>query len=193
VLFRKDVLSAIGRGDVTAAFRRWRRPTVRSGGRLRTAVGVLAIESVEEVEARDISEHAARAAGYDSPDAARRDLAGTEGRVYQIRFRLIGDDPRVALRAAVIPDRAGFENVAAALRKLDRNGAWTQTVLDLIERNPGAHAKALAEELEMERLSFKRRVRQLKELGLTESLPVGYRLSPRGVSVLEYLRGEREP
>ena len=29
-------------------------------------------------------------------------------------------------------------------------------------------------------LSFKRDVRRLKELGLTESLPVGYRLSPRG-------------
>ena len=27
---------------------------------------------------------------------------------------------------------------------------------------------------------FKRDVRKLKELGLTESLPVGYRLSPRG-------------
>jgi hypothetical protein len=31
---------------------------------------------------------------------------------------------------------------------------------------------------------FKRRVRRLKELGLTESLPVGYRLSPRGRSFL---------
>lgn len=34
---------------------------------------------------------------------------------------------------------------------------------------------------------FKRRVRQLKELGLTESLEVGYRLSPRGRAVLECL------
>jgi hypothetical protein len=34
---------------------------------------------------------------------------------------------------------------------------------------------------------FKRRVRQLKELGLTESLDVGYRLSPRGRSVLDRL------
>ena len=29
-------------------------------------------------------------------------------------------------------------------------------------------------------LPFKRNVRKLKELGLTESLEVGYRLSPRG-------------
>jgi ATP-dependent DNA ligase len=34
---------------------------------------------------------------------------------------------------------------------------------------------------------FKRRVRQLKELGLTESLEVGYRLSPRGDAALQWL------
>jgi len=32
----------------------------------------------------------------------------------------------------------------------------------------------------MDKPSFKRRVRSLKELGLTESLEIGYRLSPRG-------------
>ena len=31
-----------------------------------------------------------------------------------------------------------------------------------------------------EKLALKRKIRQLKELGLTESLAVGYRLSPRG-------------
>ena len=40
-----------------------------------------------------------------------------------------------------------------------------------------------------EPLLFKRRVRQLKELGLTESLEVGYRLSPRGADVLARLTG----
>jgi hypothetical protein len=36
------------------------------------------------------------------------------------------------------------------------------------------------------------RVRQLKELGLTESLEVGYRLSPRGRAVLECLVSDRQ-
>jgi hypothetical protein len=49
VLFRQDVLRRIGEGEVTVAFRRWRRPTVRAGGTLRTKAGVLAIESVEVV------------------------------------------------------------------------------------------------------------------------------------------------
>jgi hypothetical protein len=35
-----------------------------------------------------------------------------------------------------------------------------------------------------EKLPFKRDVRKLKELGLTESLLVGYRLSPRGRALL---------
>jgi hypothetical protein len=39
----------------------------------------------------------------------------------------------------------------------------------------------------MERKDFKARVRKLKMLGLTESLAIGYRLSPRGVAVLEAL------
>ena len=30
-------------------------------------------------------------------------------------------------------------------------------------------------------------MRKLKELGLTESLPIGYRLSPRGAAVLAHL------
>ena len=37
----------------------------------------------------------------------------------------------------------------------------------------------------MEKHPFKAKVRQLKALGLTISLDVGYRLSPRGESVLE--------
>jgi hypothetical protein len=44
----------------------------------------------------------------------------------------------------------------------------------------------------VDRATFKRRVRRLKELGLTESLPVGYRVSPRGEAVLGLLV-ERRP
>jgi hypothetical protein len=38
-----------------------------------------------------------------------------------------------------------------------------------------------------ERDAFKRDVRELKELGLTESLEVGYRIAPRGRTVLKHL------
>jgi DNA-binding Lrp family transcriptional regulator len=42
----------------------------------------------------------------------------------------------------------------------------------------------LSERIGLERAEFKNRVRKLKALGLTLSLDVGYRLSPRGEAVL---------
>jgi ribosomal protein S19E (S16A) len=45
----------------------------------------------------------------------------------------------------------------------------------------------LADSLGRETPPFKVDVRKLKEMGLTESLEVGYRLSPRGRAVLDRL------
>ena len=69
-----------------------------------------------------------------------------------------------------------------------QRGPWTRTVLRIIDDQPEVLAGDLAEQLGRERLSFKRDVRRLKELGLTVSHPVGYRLSPRGHAVLAALR-----
>ena len=53
------------------------------------------------------------------------------------------------------------------------------------DRRPARlRAPDLAASLGRETLPFKRDVRKLKELGLTESLEVGYRLSPRGRAYL---------
>ena len=53
-------------------------------------------------------------------------------------------------------------------------------MLELIAKRPGVRAADLAGELGIETAVLKRDVRKLKELGLTESLEIGYRLSPRG-------------
>ena len=65
-----------------------------------------------------------------------------------------------------------------------RHGPWTRAVLELIATKPEVRAEELAAEMGREKLPFKRDVRKLKELGLTESLNPGYRLSPRGKTVL---------
>ena len=57
--------------------------------------------------------------------------------------------------------------------------------LAIIDRSPEVRAPDLAAELGRDTLSFKRDVRKLKELGLTESLDIGYRLSPRGEAVVD--------
>ena len=184
MLFPLTTLRAIEAGEVTLAFRRWRRPTVRAGGTLRTRVGVLAIESVEPVSEQAITDADARRAG-----AAGRDelIAGLrpEGTLYRIEFRLAGPDPRIALRERADMDAGERAVIDARLARLDaasRHGPWTARVLELIARRPATRAPDLAAELGRETAPFKADVRKLKELGLTESLERGYRLSPRGLA-----------
>jgi hypothetical protein len=186
VLFKQETLRGIEAGEVTLAFRRWRRPTVKAGGTLRTRAGVLAIESVEPIEEEAISDADARRAGA----ADRADLIARlrpEGTLYRIEFRLAGPDPRIALRERADLDddeRAAIDARLARLDAASRHGPWTATVLELIERRPATRAPELAAELGRETLPFKADVRKLKELGLTESLERGYRLSPRGQAYL---------
>jgi Mn-dependent DtxR family transcriptional regulator len=92
-----------------------------------------------------------------------------------------------------LPDDAQLREIERRLARLDRasrHGPWTRAVLRTIHDQPEVRAADLALQLGRERLSFKLDVRKLKELGLTESLPRGYRLSPRGQRVVAAL-GER--
>lgn len=174
MLLKVAHLEAIRRGEVSLVFRRWKRPSVKTGGTLNTAVGQLAIDEVAEVDPAAITDTHAVAAGFTSADAVRAGLAG-EGRVYRVRVRHLGADPREALREAT--DLTG---VLQKLSRLDAKGPWTLRVLDLVEAHPARRAGDLAAMLGMETQPFKLDVRKLKALGLTESLEVGYRLSPRG-------------
>ncbi|HEU5107999.1 MAG TPA: hypothetical protein VFT95_05525, partial [Micromonosporaceae bacterium] len=70
MLIPRRVLDGIARGEISLAFRRWERPRVLAGTRLRTAVGVVAVEWVEEVDAGRIRDADARRAGF----ADRADL-----------------------------------------------------------------------------------------------------------------------
>jgi hypothetical protein len=188
MLFRQDVLRRIGEGEVTLAFRRWRRPTVKAGGTLRTRVGVLAIDSVEVVDERDVTDADARRAGAPDREAVLSE-GPAERPLYRIEFRLAGPDPRVALRGrSHIPpgERAEIDARLARLDAASRHGPWTATVLSLIAERPGTRAPDLAASLGRETAPFKADVRKLKELGLTESLEVGYRLSPRGRAYYGY-------
>ena len=56
---------------------------------------------------------------------------------------------------------------------------------DLIDLNPTVRAPDLAARVGRETADFKKDVRKLKELGLTESLAIGYLLSPRGQAVVD--------
>ena len=59
-----------------------------------------------------------------------------------------------------------------------------RVALRLIEAHPTRRAGDLADMVGRERQPFKADVRKLKNLGLTQSLEIGYRLSPRGEASL---------
>ena len=191
MLFRRDVLERIRTGGVTVAFRRWKRPTVKSGGHLRTAVGTLAIDGVSVVSDAEISEADARDAGFGNTTELLRDLgqAGA-GQLYCIRFRFLGPDDRAKRQRQDDVSPAELEAVLRDLARLDRGRAtqpWIAATLALIARRPGRPAGELAAVRGLDKPRFKRRVRQLTDMGLTESLTVGYRLSPRGERILAHL------
>ena len=196
MLFKRDVLDGLADGTITVVFRRWARPRVRAGSELRTAVGVLAVDAIEEMNFADITEDDARRSGLSSRTALLDDLATQrDGRVYRVALHVAGPDPRVELRdrdALSADELAEVERRLARLDAASRHGAWTMRVLRLIRDRPAVRAPDLAASTGRETPPFKRDVRKLKELGLTESLEVGYRLSPRGRAVLERL-GRRAP
>jgi hypothetical protein len=185
VLLRRDTLDGIAAGRITLAFRRWERPRVKAGTRLRTAVGLVEVTAVDVVASLTGAD--AHAAGFADAAALRTMLDGRPGRIHRVALRLAGPDPRVALREDPTLDDGGRAELDTRLARFDatsRTGPWTSAVLTLIAENPGVRAPDLAARLGRETAPFKRDVRKLKELGLAESLEIGYRLSARGRAYL---------
>lgn len=188
MLFKRAVLEGIRAGRITLAFRRWRRPTVKAGGRLRTDVGVLAIDAVDLVEPATITAAEARQAGYGDRAALLAALAGgPDAPVHRIALRYLGAEaePRPGRADAPPPgDEAALRRALAGLDRRAPDGPWTHATLALIAARPGRPARELATARGDDPARFKRRVRRLARLGLTASLPVGYRLTPRGQGAL---------
>jgi hypothetical protein len=187
---RPAELAAIRAGDIDLAFRRWERPRVKAGTRMRTAVGLLEVTSVDRVPVGSLTAADARRAGAASLAALRQglDRVHPDRPIYRIGLRYAGVDPRQALREAV-PDAAEIDAIVAWLDRLDRaspTGPWTRATLLLIDELPATRAPDLAQRMGRDTLPFKQNVRKLKERGLTESLDIGYRLSARGAAVLDH-------
>lgn len=194
MLLKQSTLAGIVDGSITLQFRRWKRPTVKSGGTLLTAVGQLAIEDVEPVAQESIAGAEARAAGFPDLESLLSTLERDgSGQVYRIRLSLKGPDPRLELRDQP-PSEDEVKKIRAQLLRLDSRsvtGAWTTGTLRAIRDRPAERAADLALELGIDKVRFKTNVRKLKALGLTESLEIGYRLSQRGEELLRSLERER--
>lgn len=199
MLFRTEFHEPIRRGEVTLTVRWWKRSQAKEGGIYRLpsggAIEVLAIDRIEQAE---VTEPVARAAGYDSPAALLDEVeraSGGEGHLYIIGFRYAGElpDPRAELAADAALDPEAVADLAARLDRMDQGHAWTRETLRLIGDHEGMRAAELARRMGRETQRFKTDVRRLKALGLTESLEVGYRLSPRGRAFLDVAQSATEP
>lgn len=184
MLFSAPSWPGLSDGSITVAFRRWKRPTVKAGGTLKSPGGLLGIDTVDVISESEITDADVHAAGFDSREALLAILRD-EGTLYRVRFHRIGDDPRVRLRLQT----ALSDDELADLRKRLGRMPWAEAILRVIQEMPATVSTELAPKVGMERPDFKLRVRKLKALGLTESLERGYRLSPRGVAVLNSVFG----
>ncbi len=187
MLIARRFLDELKAGRADLALRRWPRARVTVGTELRTAIGLVEVVSVEVVSLKGITDREAHRAGYASAQELRRELRTRKGRVYRIRLRAVGPDPRKALARRSRLGAAELVGIRERLERMDsrsRSGAWTRRTLELIDANPGTRAGDLAASMGMEQRPFKVNVRKLKELGLTQSLEVGYRLSARGRALL---------
>jgi hypothetical protein len=193
MLFSVDAHAGLADGSITRTFRTWKRLQVKPGGRYRVGEMLLEVDQVSRVRIGDLSEADAYAAGESDLHALLKRLGADRsesGEVWRIDLHYAGPDDRIALRA---DDRLGENDLARLRLRLDRldaasaSGPWTLDVLRLIAARPEIVSTELAAERGKERQEFKTDVRKLKNLGLTESLPVGYRLSARGRALLASL------
>ncbi|UVK54645.1 ASCH domain-containing protein [Mesorhizobium sp. AR02] len=193
MLFKQSSLDKIARKEVTLAFRRWKRPTVKAGGRERTASGVVQIGGIAIVDMSALTESDASAAGFPTLGALREMLGADDGTpVYRIELKGIEPDERVALRGDATLSDTDWHVLTARFARWDKTApGYFSSILRTIGAHPEIRAADLAAMANVETLKFKQDVRKLKELGLTESLEIGYRLSPRGEAVLEKLREHR--
>jgi len=189
VLMQVRFRDAVASGAVTQTFRRWKRPQVRAGRTYRTAAGRIVVDTIDVVDPARITAADARRAGFGSLAELLGEMRGTTDLpTYRVRFHAAdGADPRTELAADAALDAAEVEVIRARLARLDRassHGAWTIDVLRTIAARPATRAADLAASFGRETQRFKLDVRKLKSLGLTLSLEVGYRLSPRGEAYL---------
>lgn len=189
MLIRDRVLEGIRSGEIDRVYRRWAAPRIKVGSQLRTTVGVLEVVSIEEIADRLVTDEDARAAGIEDRQGLLDSMPVGKGPIYRVALRYVGLDPRISLRERV-PDDDELARIRHRLDSLDRasrHGEWTGPTLALIAEHPATRAADLAAIMGLEKQPFKNDVRKLKELGLTESLEIGYRLSPRGRTVLDNL------
>ncbi len=189
VLLNRDTAEGIAIGTITLVLRRWDVPRAKPGGTQRTVAGTVRIDDVaERPGGYRVTSAQARAAGYPDANTAQKELDRRPAKhTYLISVSYLAPDERPELAADDQLADADVVTISARLGRWDAAAEtpWTRQYLEMIGANEAVRAPDLAGRVGLDVPRFKRRVRQLKGLGLTISLDVGYRLSPRGHAYLD--------
>jgi hypothetical protein len=187
MLLNRAIAEGIADGTITLVLRRWDAPRAKAGGTQRTPVGTVRIDAVtEHPGGYRVTAAQAVAAGFSSAKAAQTELDRRPAKhTYLITVSFLAPDERPGLAADDVLTDADIAAITAQLDRWDAVGTpWTRAYLRMIGENEAVRAPDLAARVGLDVPRFKRRVRQLKGIGLTISLDVGYRLSPRGRAYL---------
>lgn len=184
MLFKGVHLQGIKSREITLAFRKWQKVSVKSGSLLHTSVGLLEIGKIEAVNENDITDKEAVQAGFTEKKQLLKSFThNSTGTIFKISVRYHAEDPRIKLREQTGLLEQQFEDLKARLERLDlysKQGHWTEKILLTIKDNPNLHAIGIAKLTGFEKEWLKLNIRKLKNLGLTISHNVGYELSPLG-------------
>ena len=148
VLIRPVDLARIRDGEIDLAFRRWERPRLLVGTRMRTSVGLVEVTSVDEVD--DITEADAARAGAPREQLLKLMERKAPAPIWRVGLRYAGEDPRVGLRNTA---ELSAEERATLVARLDRFDRASRTARGrarrsaIIEANPARRAPDLAAEL----------------------------------------------
>lgn len=180
------IAHAVAAGKVAVAYRRWGSPRVGPGSTFRTVAGVVRVEAIEKVDPAQIDATAAHAAGFATPERLLHSLGDDHvGPLWCISLSWAGPDPREARAQDAALSPSDIVDIDLLLDRIDAERSWARTTLGRIAANPGTPAAVLAEGLPIGKDALKRRIRTLKEHGLTRNLRVGYELSARGHAYLD--------
>lgn len=185
MLLTHQIARAVAAGEVTVAYRRWAKPRVAPGSTFRTVAGTVRIEAIDLTYPEQLNDVAAQNGGYATLEQLLASLRGTPSTpLWKITLAWEGPDLREALAqdTALVP--SDIDDIDALLARLDARTPWTRATLHRMAENPGITAARLTDGLPIGKESLKRRIRSLKEHGLTQSLPAGYELSARGHAYL---------
>jgi hypothetical protein len=189
MLFKQKHLEGIKAGNISLAFRKWKKLQVNADSLVKTSVGVIRINSTEKIDLNKITDEEAQKAGFSGAQSLIQLLENQkDGDIYRIEVAFDSENPETESNEKVSLDEEELETLKTELANLDKFskiGKWTTKTLIAIQENPKMKAADLAVKARKEKEWLKLNIRKLTALGLTISHEPGYTLSPTGE---EYLR-----